>query len=433
MKIAYIVPGSGGSFYCGNCLRDSAFIQELRKEKLDVTIIPMYLPLAIDDQSIVQNTPIFFGAVNIYLKQLSPLFKKMPKWLVNYFDSMSVLKYAARKAGSTRSKGMEPLTISMLKGEHGNQADDLVTLINFLKDEIKPDVVHISNALLLGLAPKMKNELGTAVVCSLQDEDGWINDMKEPYRQEAIDLINENAKSVDAFVSVSDYYQQVIREMFDIPANKMQTIYNGIDLGTYRQNHILPENPTIGFISRMNSIHGLDDLVDAFILLKKKSQYKNLKLKITGGSTSDDSRFIKKMMKRLKRNNVIGDVEINDDYIGPKRHDFLNSLTLFCAPVKHELAFGIYLIEALASGLPVVQPKIGAFEEIVTKTGAGVLYEPVTAEKLAESLDRVLSDKATFNQLKENAVKNTGTYFDIINQVKLMYGLYRKVAEKAEK
>lgn len=430
MRIAYIVPGSGGSFYCGNCLRDSAFIQELRKEKLDVTVIPMYLPLAIDDQSIVKDTPIFFGAVNIYLKQLSPVFRRMPKWLVKYFDSLKVLKYAAKKAGSTRSKGMEPLTISMLKGEHGNQADDLTMLIDFLKNHIKPDAVHISNALLLGLAPRIKKEVNTAVVCSLQDEDGWVNDMKEPYKQEAIDLMNENAKFVDEFVSVSDYYKNVIVGMLDIPAQKIQTIYNGIDLGLYQNNHPLPQDPTIGFISRMNELHGLDDLIEAFILLKKKEQYKNLKLKITGGSTTDDAAFIKKMKKRLTKNNVMGDVEMNDDYVGDKRHDFLNSLSIFCAPVKHELAFGIYLIEALASGLPVVQPKMGAFEEIVNKTEAGLLYEPVTPEKLAESLDKVLSDKPLFVTLKANAINNTSKHFDIVNQVKLMYGLYRDVAGK---
>lgn len=430
MRIAYIVPGSGGSFYCGNCLRDSAFINELRKEKLDVTVIPMYLPLAIDDENIVRNTPIFFGAVNIYLKQWSPLLRRMPKWLTRYFNSMSVLRYAASKAGSTRSKGMEHLTISMLKGEQGNQADDLKILVDFLNTVVKPDVVHISNALLLGLAPKIKNEVGSAVVCSLQDEDSWINDMREGYKNEAISLINENARSVDAFVSVSDYYKKVITAILDIPTNKIQTIYNGIDPDLYKKSLNAPKIPTIGFISRMNSTHGLDDLVEAFIILKKKSQYKNLKLKITGGSTSDDSSFIRKMKKRLAVNHVINDVEINDDYRGDKRHDFLSSLTLFCAPVKQELAFGIYLIEALASGLPVVQPKIGAFEEIVNKTQAGLLYKPGEVNNLAEALDRVLSDKVLFKQLKNNAVKNTSTYFDIANQVKLIYALYDQVVSK---
>lgn len=429
MRIAYIVPGSGGSFYCGNCLRDNAFINELRKENLDVTVIPMYLPLAIDDQNMVRNTPIFFGAVNVYLKQISPLFKFMPNWLVRYFNSKRVLKYAAHKAGSTRSKGMEALTISMLKGENGNQADDLATLVTFLKEHIKPQVVHISNALLLGLAPKIKNELNTAIVCSLQDEDGWINDMKPPYKQEAINLINENAQWVDAFVSVSDYYKNVITGMLTIPENKIQTIYNGIDVQTYRQNPNLPQHPTIGFISRMNEMHGLDDLTEAFILLKKQEKHKNLKLKITGGATSDDSRFIKKMKKKFASNNLLADVEITNDYATHKRLQFLNSLTLFCAPVKKELAFGIYLIEALAAGLPVVQPKIGAFNEIISKTQAGVLYEPVTVEKLAEALNKVLSDTQYYQQLKNNAMNNTPLYFEISNQVKLMYNLYGKVAK----
>ena len=294
MKTAYIVPGSGGSFYCGNCLRDSAFIQELRNEKLDVTVVPMYLPLAIDDQNIVQGTPIFYGAVNIYLKQLSPLFRKMPGWLVRYLDSMRVLKFAAGKAGSTRSKGMEAMTISMLQGEKGKQAEDLDKLISFLKNEIKPDVVHISNALLLGLAPKIKKELNTGIICSLQDEDGWINDMKEPYKTQAIELINQNSKFVDAFISVSDYYKKVVLNMLDIPPDKIKTIYNGLDPGLYQKNHKLPEEPAIGFISRMNEMHGLDDLIEAFIMLKKTGRHKNLKLKITGGSTSDDTGFLKR-------------------------------------------------------------------------------------------------------------------------------------------
>ena len=85
---------------------------------------------------------------------------------------------------------------------------------------MKPDVVHISNALLLGLAPPIKEQVNTAVVCSLQDEDGWINDMKEPYKQTAIELINEKAKSVDAFVSVSDYYKNVIEDILSSVSNR---------------------------------------------------------------------------------------------------------------------------------------------------------------------------------------------------------------------
>jgi len=339
------------------------------------------------------------------------------------------LKYAASKAGSTRSKGMESMTVSMLEGEEGKQVDDLTKLVDFLKTEVKPDVVHISNALLLGLAPKIKNETHASVVCSLQDEDGWINDMEEPYKQQALDLINRHSEFVDAFISVSDYYKKVSLDLFNIPEKKIKTIYNGIDLDQYKHNS-LPETPTIGFISRMNALHGLDDLTDAFIILKKQERHKYLKLKITGGSTGDDTSFIKRMKRKLIRNNVMEDVEINDDYIGYKRHHFLNSLTLFCAPVKFDLAFGIYLIEALASGLPVVQPKIGAFEEIVSKTEAGLLYEPITPENLAKTLDKVLSDEELLNRLKTNAINNTGKHFDIAKQVKIVNDLYRELVGK---
>ena len=50
MKIAHIIPGSGGSFYCGNCLRDSKYYESIKKLGHDVLKIPMYLPLFSHDE-----------------------------------------------------------------------------------------------------------------------------------------------------------------------------------------------------------------------------------------------------------------------------------------------------------------------------------------------------------------------------------------------
>ncbi|MEI7981105.1 MAG: hypothetical protein WCI71_05600, partial [Bacteroidota bacterium] len=72
MKIVNIVPGFGGTFYCGNCLRDSGFVASLRQAGHDAVILPVYLPLAMDGNSILTDIPVFYGAVNIYLKQQFP-------------------------------------------------------------------------------------------------------------------------------------------------------------------------------------------------------------------------------------------------------------------------------------------------------------------------------------------------------------------------
>jgi hypothetical protein len=173
LKILHIIPGSGGSFYCGNCLRDSKYVEALRKSDHKVVKLPMYLPLFADEHDISREIPVFYGAISIYLKQLFPIFRKAPRWFDNLLNSKPMLKLAARYAGSTRAKGLEEMTISMLLGEEGQQKEELNTMVNWIGDNCSPDVIHLSNALLLGLAHRLKEKLNVPVVCSLQDEDVW--------------------------------------------------------------------------------------------------------------------------------------------------------------------------------------------------------------------------------------------------------------------
>jgi hypothetical protein len=110
MKIAQIIPGSGGSFYCGNCMRDSKFVKALKDLGHQVIKVPLYLPI-FDDAHDLDEVPVFYGAVNLYLKQQFPIFRHMPSFIEHALDSKSVLEMAARKAGSTRAKGLEGMTI----------------------------------------------------------------------------------------------------------------------------------------------------------------------------------------------------------------------------------------------------------------------------------------------------------------------------------
>ena len=185
MKIVHIVPGFGGTFYCGNCLRDSALVASLRKEGHDTVILPVYLPLVMNGAVVPDGPPVFYGAVSIYLKQQFPSLRRMPSWLHSLLNSTPVLNYAAGKAGSTRAHGLEALTESMLLGEDGLQADDLKEMVTYLRDHEKPDIVHLSNALLLGMAGMIRKEVGVPVVCTLQDEDVWI-DVMEPEAREKL-------------------------------------------------------------------------------------------------------------------------------------------------------------------------------------------------------------------------------------------------------
>lgn len=392
MKIVNIVPGFGGTFYCGNCLRDSGYTKSLIKLGHDAIMLPIYLPLNFNHDVEESETPIFYGAVNIYLKQNFRIFKNMPLWLERFFNSGPILRYAAKKAGSTRTEGLEEMTISMLNGMEGKQNIELQELIDFLKVHEKPDVVHLSNALLLGLAKQIREQLKIPVVCSLQDEDVWVDAMNDFYQKKVWNLMSEKAKDVDAFIAVSDYYAAEMKRKMLIPDEKMHVVHIGIDTELYTPSEPVFNPPVIGYLSRMYEEHGFGVLIDAYIKLKQKPEFKEVKLKLTGGYTADDKKFVNKQIKKLKKAGVHHDVEFIEKFDKESLSGFFSKVTLLSVPVLKGEAFGTYQLESLACGTPLVQPALGAFPEIIAKTGGGVFYEPNTPDKLAEKWMEVLTN-----------------------------------------
>ena len=425
MKIAYLLPGSGGSFYCGNCTRDKVLIKSLKETGHEILMIPMYLPLNLDQCE--TDAPIFYGAVNIYLKQISPLLKRLPNGLKRFLDSEKVLRFVGKLSGSTSAQGNESMTISMLQGKDGKQSEDLDTLINWLKENEKPDVVHLSNALLSGMAERLKKELNCAVVCTLQDEDEWVDAMREPYGLNTWKLIEKNAGYIDAFIAVSEYYAQLIVSKIKVPAEKMHVIPNCTGLDSIRQNKHDESFHTIGYMSKISSLFGADLLFDAFVELKKEAQFSGLKLKYTGGYTDDYKKVVRTIKRKSKQYHLENDVEFFDDLTYAGKKQFLDSISLFCVPSRRKEAFGIQILEAFAAGVPSVMPNIGGYPEIITKSKAGLLYEPDDAENLTNTLKQILSDNVLYKELRDNCHKSIQTVFNTTEQANKMLEVYKQL------
>ena len=423
MKIAHIIPGSGGSFYCGNCLRDSKYIRALKDLGHQAIKVPLYLPI-FDDGHDLDEVPVFYGAVNLYLKQQFPIFRYMPSFVEHALDSKSVLNMAARKAGSTRAKGLEEMTISMLLGEDGGQKEELERLVDWLADEAKPDVVHLSNALLLGLARQIKKRLNVPVICSLQDEDVWVDAMTDHYRKQVWDLMSERGKDVDMFIPVSDYFSAEINKRMVISESKMQTVHLGVDTADYSPKPIAQKEPVIGYLSRMCEENGLAVLVDAFILLRKDPEFISVKLKITGGKTGDDLHFIKEQKIKISKAGLENDVLWVEEFEGEERQKFFDSVRLISVPVLNGEAFGLYQLEAMASGIPMVQPALGAFPEVIKVSGGGVIYSPNEPKHLAEALASLILNDEKLHELSTAGLEGVKQHFDIHAQAKKMVAVY---------
>ncbi len=426
MNIIQIIPGSGGSFYCGNCLRDSKYVDALRKQGHQVIKIPMYLPLFSDEHDIT-DIPIFYGAISTYLKQVYPIFRKMPDWFEKMLNSKPMMKMAASMAGSTRAKGLEDMTISMLLGEQGQQKEELDKMVDWIVEHCKPDIIHISNALLLGLARKLKEKTGVPVLCSLQDEDVWVDAMQPQFQQKIWDLMHERAEDIDALVAVSNYFADEMKKRMSLPAEKIHTFYLGVDVTDYLYIPVQEKPRNIGYISRMCHKDGFDIVVDAFIDLKKKPGFEDVKLIATGGLTGDDKKFMKEQKQKIKDNNLEESFEIIEEFEGDTRHNFFKKVSMVSVPVRVGEAFGMYLLESMASGIPVVQPALGAFPEIIEKSGGGVTYSPNTPNKLSETWADMLSNPEKLEKLSRDGYEGTLENFNIHSHAAEIIGLYERL------
>lgn len=362
-------------------------------------MVPMYLPVLIDTDGITGDVPVFFGGVNVYLQQEFKLFRKTPRWLDKLFDSSWVLRQAANREGSTEASGLGPLTLSMLQGADGHQKKELDRLIDWLKEHEKPDVVHISNSLLLGLAPELKRALGVPVVCTLQDEESWLDDIDEPYDQMCWDAMSKHAGDVDGFIAVSEWYADEMCKRMSISKDKMRVVQLGIELDERDPVSLSFDPPVLGYLSKMTESLGLGLLTDAFIELKKNPRLQNLKLRATGGQLGADVGFVRGLKAELAKHGVEQDAEFLEGFDAAGRSDFLRSLSVLSVPAPLGESFGMFITEALAEGVPVVQPRVAAFPEVVEATGGGVLYDPNEPGALVSALESLLLDPVRAQEL----------------------------------
>jgi glycosyltransferase involved in cell wall biosynthesis len=369
------------------------YLRAIRKVPgITASAIPLYLPPDVTNIESGLDRNVFFGAISMYIREKVPFLRNMPVFMDKVFDSAPMLKMAARRAGTTRTEGLEEMTLNMIRGENAFPEKELQRLVDYMSRDGKPDIIHLSNALVIGLARRIKKKLDVKIVCSLLNEDDWLDEMAEPYQSRAWKLISKEAPNVDCFLTPSNYFKELFIAKTGIPGYNFHVVPLGFDPGDLVkiENNLIW--PSIGYFCRLSYQNGFDKLVDAFIELKKGNDLPGLTLHVSGGFTGDDKPFIAEQIRKIKANGLKSHVRIYPEFHGDSKEKFFSSIDVISVPVRKHDGYGLYILESNSAGVPVVQPATGGFPEIIERTSGGITYSPDNVEELSIALMKLLKD-----------------------------------------
>ncbi len=416
--------------YCGSCLRDNALATELLARGHDVTLLPVYTP-TLTDETNVSGDKVFFGGISVYLEQYVPLFRNSPRWLDRLWDSTPMLQLASRRSISTSPKMLGELTVSMLKGEAGFQHKEIDKLLHWLRDEGLPDLISIPYTLLLGLAKPISEALGRPICCTLQGEDLFLEGLHEPYRSEAKALIKSSIKYVDLFIAVSHYYAEFMPTYLEIPAEKISVVPLGINLQGYATGSKERSAPfTVGFFARVAPEKGLHVLADAYRRMRKTGELPGGRLEAAGYLAPEHQKYLSDIEKEMQDAGLADEFHYRGALNREQKIAFLQTLDVLSVPATYDEPKGMFLLEAMACGIPVVQPRRGGFTEVIEKTGGGLLVAPDDPESLASGVLQIFREPALAKELGANGFRKVREHYSVAHMADRAVEAYQSVLKK---
>ncbi|MCA1629497.1 MAG: glycosyltransferase family 4 protein [Acidobacteria bacterium] len=442
MKILSITAGAA-QMYCGSCLRDNALAAELIRRGHDAMLLPVYTPTRTDEVNVSADR-VFFGGISVYLEQHVPVFRKSPKLFDRLWDSTAALRFASRRSIAVDPSSLGALTVSMLKGEAGNQHKEVEKLVEWLRHETAPDVTVLPNSLLISLARPVKEATGRPVCVTLQGEDLFIDGLPEADRRQTLELIRANVPHVDAFVAVSDYYAAFMRELLGVPEEKMRVVPLGINLEGFEprareandaddaagaRDHTF----TVGFFGRVAPEKGLHVLAEAYKLFRERDGggAGSSRLEVGGYLAPEHRDYLRGVERRMKEWGLASEFGYRGAPGRDAKIEFLRGLDAFSLPATYDEPKGLSLIEAMACGVPAVVPRRGAFTELIARTGGGLLVEPDDARALADGLDALRRDRALADGLGRAGAAGVRENYSVARMADRALKVYGDVARVA--
>ena len=392
MRIAYIAAGAAG-MYCGSCLHDNTLAAALMARGHDVALIPTYTPLRTDEAD-VSNEPVFYGAINVYLQQKTGLFRRSPAIVDRLLDRPGLLRWVSRFAASTDARELGDLTLSILQAEEGRQRKELQRLLDFL-ETYQPDLVQLTNAMFLGIGSSIRSHLGVPVVSGLTGEDLFLDELASPFREQVEGEMRRRAAEIDGFIATSRYYADSMQSFLEVDPARMHVVPLGIKLDDFDSasaKRRAGDGITLGYLARICPEKGLHLLVEAFCQLKRERPQLPLRLRVAGYLGARDADYYAAQKEIVQAAGLAADVDFLAEVDREQKLELLGSLDILSVPTTYREPKGLFLLEGWAAAVPAVQPRHGAFPELIDATGGGLLVEPNSATDLATGLASLIDD-----------------------------------------
>jgi glycosyltransferase involved in cell wall biosynthesis len=427
MRILALTAGAA-RMYCGSCLRDNALAAALKRQGHDVILLPLYTPTRTDEPN-VSEPRVFLNGIGVCLCQEAAFFRRPRKLLDRLWDAPWMLKLASQTSIRVNPQSLGAMTVSMLRGEEGNQLKEIHKLTEWLRAEAPPDIVILPNSLLIGLARPIREALNRPVCCTLQGEEIFLSQLQEPYRTEALDLIRGKSRDVDGYVAVSkfcaDYWQNRLR----IPSGMLHVVPLGIGPEGYGPPARVPGAPfRVGFLARIAPEKGLDLLAGSYVRLRRESDFSGSALEAAGYLAPEHRGYLRAIERRMKDAGLAHEFHYRGELDRAGKIEFLRSLNILSVPSACDEPKGIFLLEAMASGVPAVQPRRGAFPEILEKTGGGVLVEPGDAASLAGGIYRLWKNPELAAELGRRGAQGVRSHFSASQMAVRALEAYQAIA-----
>jgi glycosyltransferase involved in cell wall biosynthesis len=386
--------------FCGSCLHDNTLAAALVALGHDALLIPTYTPLRTDEPDVSQKR-VFLGGINAYLQQKLAIFRHTPRLLDWLLDARPLLRWASRFAVRTQAEDLADLAISVLRGEHGHQRKEVARLVDWLAGDLKPDVVLFSNVLLSGVVHPLRQRLRVPVIATLQGDDVFLEALPEESRRMAIQLIRDHCREIDGFIATSRYHADFMAEYLGLERQRVEVVYPGLNLAGHGQATVgrAGQPLTIGYFARICPEKGLHNLVDAYCRLRGEPGAPPVRLHVSGWLGANHKAYLDEQRTKLRTAGCLDDFTHVESPDHASKVRFFQSIDLLCVPTTYHEPKGLYVLEALANGVPVVQPRHGSFPELIEATGGGVLVEPDDPAALAVALRRLLEDPAEREKL----------------------------------